>query len=144
MTRDTLPKSDGVIGRILKNVGLLFGGQSSAVLIGLLVLAISARALSIQELGSLLLLHSFIALMTGIATFKSWQALIQFGAEPLESGDVPRFHRLLRFTIGLDITAAVFAVILCVSAFLVVHERLGVPQEVFWVALCYCLLSATN
>ncbi|MEM7494444.1 MAG: lipopolysaccharide biosynthesis protein [Pseudomonadota bacterium] len=137
-------QSDGVVNRILKNMGLLFGGKTSAVLIGLAVLAIAARALTIEELGLLLLLHAFIALMTGIATFKSWQALIQFGAKAVETGDTPKFHRLLRFTIGLDLTAAMFAGILSVSVFLIFGGLLNLPDEVFWFAVAYCLLSATN
>ncbi|MEM1087631.1 MAG: lipopolysaccharide biosynthesis protein [Pseudomonadota bacterium] len=137
-------QSDGVVGRILKNMGLLFGGKTAAVLIGLAVLAIAARALTIEELGLLLLLHAFITLMTGIATFKSWQALIQFGAKPIETGDLLRFHRLLRFSIGLDIAAALFAAILSVAVFLVGQDRLGLPEDVFWFAVAYCLLSATN
>ena len=144
MTQDAMPQTDGVVGRILKNMGLLFGGKTSAVLIGLAVLAIAARALSIEELGTLLLLHAFIALMTGIATFKSWQALIQFGAKPLETGDLPRFHRLLRFSIGLDITAAFIAAILSVAVFLLFHEAIGLPDDIFWYAIAYCLLCATN
>lgn len=144
MSEPASPQSDGLIGRIFKNVGFLFGGKTSAVLIGLAVLAIAARALTIEELGILLVLHAFIALMTGIATFKSWQALIQFGTEPIEQGDLPEFHRLLRFTIGLDIVAAVFAGILSVSAFLIFRHRLGLPEDVFWIALSYCLLCATN
>ncbi|MEL7540561.1 MAG: lipopolysaccharide biosynthesis protein, partial [Pseudomonadota bacterium] len=125
-------------------MGFLFGGKSSAAVIGLVVLAIAARALTIQELGTLLLLHASIALMTGIATFKSWQALIQFGTKPVETGDLPRFQRLLRFSIGLDIVAAVFAAILSVTFILMFRGMLGLPEDVFWFAVSYCLLSATN
>ena len=144
MTEATSPQSDGLVGRILKNSGFLFGGKTSAVLIGLVVLAIAARALTIEELGILLLLHAFIALMTGIATFKSWQALIQFGTQPIERGDLGTFHRLLRFTIGLDIVAAGLAAVLSVAAFVLFYGRLGLPDGVFWIAVSYCLLSATN
>lgn len=144
MTQSTQTQADGMIGRILKNMGLLFGGKTSAVLIGLAVLAIAARALTIQELGILLLLHAFIALITGIATFKSWQALIQFGTRPMKIGDLPRFHRLLRFSIGLDISAAIFAAVLSTSVFLLIRNNLGLPENVFWIAIAYCLLSATN
>ncbi|MEL6693641.1 MAG: lipopolysaccharide biosynthesis protein [Pseudomonadota bacterium] len=144
MTELSSSQPDGLVGRILKNMGFLFGGKTSAALIGLAVLAIAARALTIEELGALLLLHAFIVLMTGIASFKSWEALIQFGTEPLEQGDLPQFQRLMRFTIGLDVTAAIFAAIISVSAFLVFQSRLGLPNEVFWVAFSYCLLSATN
>lgn len=144
MTEATPSQSDGIVRRILKNMGLLFGGKTSAVLIGLAVLAIAARALTIEDLGILLLLHAFIALMTGIASFKSWQALIQFGAESVEMGDMPAFHRLLRFSIGLDLVAALFAAVLSVTVFFVFHSQLGVPDEVFWVAIAYCFLSATN
>lgn len=125
-------------------MGLLFGGKTAAVLMGLAVLAIAARALTIEELGLLLLLHAFVALMTGIASFKSWQALIQFGAEAVETGDLTRFHRLLRFSMGLDITAALFATILSVTMFLMAQDRLGLPENLFWIAVAYCCLSATN
>lgn len=144
MTQSGVQHSDGLIARILKNMGFLFGGKSSAVLVGLAVLAIAARALSIEDLGVLLLLHAFIALMTGVATFKSWQALIQFGAGPIEDGDLPQFHRLLRFSIGLDLTAAVFAAILSTTILLFFYDRLGVRDEVLLFAVAYCLLSATN
>ena len=144
MTETGTPRSDGLIARILKNMGFLFGGKSSAVLIGLAVLAIAARALSIEDLGVLLLLHAFIVLMTGIATFKSWQALIQFGAQPIESGDLPRFHRLMRFSIGLDIAAALFAASLSTTVLLIFYQTLGISDEVLWFAIAYCLLSATN
>ncbi|MEM8920317.1 MAG: lipopolysaccharide biosynthesis protein, partial [Pseudomonadota bacterium] len=144
MTQTASPQSDGLTGRIIKNMGLLFGGKTSAVLIGLAVLAIAARALTIEELGVLLLLHAYIALITGVASFKSWQALIQFGAQPVEVGDLPRFQRLLRFSIGLDITAAIFSAFLSVAVFLLFHDRLGVSEDVFWISVSYCLLSATN
>lgn len=144
MTRTTQASSDGLIARILKNMGLLFGGKTSAVLMGLVVLAIAARALTVEELGVLLLLHAFIAMMTGIATFKSWQALIQFGAKPAEQGDLPRFHKLLRFTIGLDLAAAVFAASISTAVLFFVRTQLGIPDEVLWIAIAYCLLSATN
>lgn len=138
------PANDGLVRRIIKNIGLLFGGKTSAVLIGLLVIGIAARALSIEALGSLLLLHAFVTMITGVATFKSWQALIQFGTGPEESGDIVRFHRLLRFTIGLDLTAALVAAILSVIVYVFVHPFLGLPDEVFGYAIAYCLVSATN
>lgn len=144
MTELSSPPSDGIVKRILKNTGFLFGGKTSAVLIGLAVLAIAARVLTVEELGVLLLLHAFISLMTGIATFKSWEALIQFGAGPVEEGNLPQFHRLLRFTIGLDLGAAVFAAILSTSVLLVVRTHLNIPDEVLGVSVAYCLLSATN
>ena len=50
MTDTATPQSDGLVGRILKNVGFLFGGKTSAVLIGLAVLA-SAK-LSCKDLSA--------------------------------------------------------------------------------------------
>ncbi|MEM0985264.1 MAG: lipopolysaccharide biosynthesis protein [Pseudomonadota bacterium] len=144
MTMAAPNRSDGTVSRILKNMGLLFGGKTSAVLIGLVVLGIAARALTVEELGSLLLLHAFVALVTGVASFKSWQALIQYGTRPSKDGDLPRFQRLLRFTIGLDLLAALVAAILSVSAFLVIRTTLGLPDSVFGLALVHCLVSAAN
>lgn len=141
---EPLTPPGSLVQRILKNVAYLFGGKTSAVIIGLLVLAVAARALTVRELGALLLLHSFVAFVNGVASFKSWQALIHFGAKPIADNDITRLHELLRFTIGLDISAAVFASIFSVILYFFVYPMLGISNEVFLYGVAYCLLSAAN
>jgi len=101
-------------------MGLLFGGEAVAGVLSILVLIIAARALSIEGLGSLLMLHAYVMLVTGIASFKSWQAIIQFGAEPYQAGETDKLHNLMRFAIYLDGIAAIAATIVSVIIFLFV------------------------
>ncbi len=144
MTTAQSPEKDGVVRRIMTNIAMLFGGKTAAVLIGLIVLGISARALGRESLGILLLLHAYVTLMSGVATFKAWQAVIQYGAQPVERGEIGRFHALLRFTIGLDISAALFAAILSACLYPLVMPYLKFPPEMLVPGLFYCLLTAVN
>lgn len=141
---DQPEKGDGVVRRILKNVAFVFGGKTSAVLFGLVILIMAAKTLTTQELGSLLLLHAFVAFVSGVASFKSWQALIKYGVDPIKRGDKEQFQKILRFTIGLDLVAAVFAALLSTVLFLIFHPYIGELSDYVQLGVAYCLLSITN
>ena len=144
MTTAIHSKPDSVGRRIIKNLAMLFGGKTAAALIGLVVLALAARALSMETLGSLILLHAYVTLMSGLASFKSWQAVIQFGAGPVTGGDTAAFHTLLRFTIGLDLLAAVVAMLVSVCVFPIIRPLIGLPEDMLVPGILYCLLTVIN
>lgn len=145
MSSDPPVQSDapkGVGKRIAKNTGMLFGGKTVATVLNLLVLAVSARALSLDTLGSLFLLHAYVMTISGIASFKSWQALIKYGAEPVANGEIGRFQNLMRFTIGLDVIAALAATIVSVALFPLVRGPMGLSEDLLVPGMVYAGLSA--
>ena len=135
------PQHDGVIKRILKNVAMLFSSKATAAIIGLIVLGVAARALGLETLGSLLLLHAYVTLISGIATFKSWQAIILYGSDPLKNSDKSKIHTLLRFTISLDLIAAVAGALISLSFFPLIRQHLGLPEEALIPGFLYCILT---
>jgi len=144
MSEPIIQPPQNVGQRIAKNMGMLFGGKAAAGVLSIFVLIISARSLSIDGLGSLLMLHAYVMLVTGIASFKSWQAIIQYGAEPYQVGDTDKLHRLMRFTIFLDGVAAIAATIVSMVIFPFVMPLMGLSSEYLIPGLIYCGLSAIN
>ena len=137
---DKLTKETGE--RIAANTGLMFIGKGGGAVFNLLVMVLATRALPPAELGALFILHAFMLLAAELGTFKSWQALIRFGVPHLASGDTPALHRLLRFTLGLDIVTALFGSVVAAGFLWVGHGLLQLESAYLPIALAYCLLIA--
>ena len=137
---DKLAKETGE--RIAANTGLMFIGKGGGAIFNLVVMVLATRALPQAELGALFILHSFMLLASELGTFKSWQALIRFGVPHLASGDTPALHRLLRFTLGLDIIMALIGSLIAASFLWFGHSLLQLESEYLPIVLAYCVLIA--
>ncbi len=132
--------SDVLLRRVFKNAGLLLGGKAFAGLCGLGYLAIAARALGPEVFGTLILVHTYVLLIIGIVNFKSWQALIRYGAGYAEAGRQGEFHSLLSFTSMLDVASAVLGVVVAVLGAPLVGPLLGWSEGTIVLAQLYSLL----
>jgi len=95
---------DGITGRIIANSSL--------------ILIITARALDDPvAFGTVLFIHAYMLFFAGLATFKSWQAIIRFGSEHLKRKDAGSLGRLFRFGFMLDFIAAIAAYCLAIALF---------------------------
>lgn len=131
-------QGSGAGRRIAKNTGLMFGGKGSGAIFNVLVLFVVGRAVSAQALGVLFIIHAFMLTTAELGSFKSWQALIRFGVPHLSTGDTPSLHKLLRFSIGLDLIMAVLA---CLAAEVFLwfgHELIGLDEKYVPLAMGYC------
>lgn len=108
----------GLKGRMISNTGLLGGARLIAAVMGLATLIITARALGDNRLlGVLLFIHAYMLFFSEVASVKSWQALIRFGADEVKAENAPRFAALVKTSIVADIIAALTAFILAISLF---------------------------
>lgn len=126
--------------RIAANTGLMFIGKGGGAVFNLIVMVLATRALPVAELGALFILHAFMLLASELGTFKSWQALIRFGVPHLQAGDTPALHRLLRFTLGLDMITALIGSIVAAAVLWFGHSVLNLDSAYLPIALTYCLL----
>jgi O-antigen/teichoic acid export membrane protein len=99
---------DDILRRMLTNVSLLLSGTAGASLLGLLALALTARALGPELLGVLALIQAYNRLVDR-ARLECWQALIKYGADALENQRFDDFRSLLKFGVLLDVSGALFA-----------------------------------
>lgn len=130
---------DDMLRRLFKNAALLFSGSMVASGLGLVSLALTARALGADRLGVLVLIVTYVLIIDRLVNFQSWQAIIKFGADALQEKRSDDFKALIRFGFLLDISAAVLgaAVAGCGAWFIGQWLRWG--EEVVWMATLYSL-----
>lgn len=126
--------------RIAANTGLMFIGKGGGAIFNLIVMVLATRALPPLEFGALIILHAFMLLASELGTFKSWQALIRFGVPHLQGEDTPALHRLMRFTLGLDMITGLVGSIMAAGILWFGHELLNLDSAYLPIALAYCLL----
>lgn len=108
-------KAGSVLRRTFANAGKLLSGKAVAGLLGLACVAITARALGPEQFGVLVLIHTYVLVVSGVTKFRSWQAVIRYGAKclgPERRGD---FQKLIKFTGLLDVGSAVIGALVAVS-----------------------------
>jgi len=137
---DKLAKNTGA--RIAANTGLMFIGKGGGAVFNLLVIVLATQALPPAQLGALFILHAFMLLSSELGTFKSWQALIRFGVPHLTSGETSALHRLIRFTLGLDMVMALMGSVVAASFIWFGHSLLNLDSAYLPIALGYCGLVA--
>ncbi len=103
-------REKGTIGkRVAANTGMMVGAKAVAAVIGLFSLIMTTRNLPISDVGVILFLHAYMLFFAEVATFQSWQAVIRYGTQDVETGDTVRLMDLLRFCIALDFIGACIA-----------------------------------
>ena len=123
----------GVRGRLLSNAGLLGGARLIAAIMGVATLVITAKALSDNiAFGTLLFIHAYMLFFSEIGSFQTWQALIRFGSDEVETENAPRLAQLLKTGIILDAFAAVLAFFVSISLFgffLYLKSKIGIESN---------------
>ncbi|MCB2108953.1 MAG: oligosaccharide flippase family protein [Rhodobacteraceae bacterium] len=132
--------ADGLLGRIFKNAGLLLTGRAASGLFMLGTLSIMAHKLGVEQFGIVVLVQTYVLVVSGLATFQSWQAVIRYGAIHLERGNDAGLHSLLRFTTMLDVLGVVIGTIIGFAAVPWVGPALEWNPEVIAAAQPYSLL----
>lgn len=131
--------SHTIIGRVARNAVVLFTSKAAAAVLGLFYLAMAGRSLGASQLGALILIHSTAVAFREIASFKSWQPLIRYGATYLMTDDRDRFHSLLRLTLALDVGGAVVGSLSSAAFVFFFAPLLGIPEDITRLGVIYCL-----
>ncbi len=131
---------DGLFRRFFKNTALLSGSKILAAVLGLAYLALAARALGVYGLGVLILINAYVIVIREALTFKSWQALIRYGAECLAQNRRADMQALVKFTLMLDIAGVVFATVCGVAAVTVIAPWFDLPPETIPQVKLYCVV----
>lgn len=133
-------REDSLIRRMFKNAGLLLSGKGAAGVLGLAYMALTAQTLGVTAFGTLMLIHAYVRLVWEITTFKSWQAVIRYGAEAIAQDDRPAFQGLIKFTTLLDIVMAVIGTLIAAAAVPLVGDLLNWDADTRDMALLYSVL----
>ncbi len=125
-------KSEKSAGRrIAANASLIAVAKLISMGLGLVTLVIAAAHLNVNAFGTLIFIHAYMLFFAEVTTFKTWQAIIRFGAEDLEAGNATRLSRLFKFSIKIDALSVVVAYILSLAimavAIIAAEHRADLP-----------------
>lgn len=99
--------ADTLLQRLLANASLLLGGKAVNAVFSLGFLALTARGLSLEAFGALILIHTYTQAIGDITKFQSWQAVLTYGTPALNDGRINDLRKILRFCVRLDAIGAV-------------------------------------
>jgi O-antigen/teichoic acid export membrane protein len=142
--QDAAPRGtiDTIFRRMLRNAGTMLGGKLVMGLVNLAATGIALRALGIEQLGLLVLIHAFAQTAAAFVKFQSWQAVLRYGTSSLEHGRRAEFRALLRFTAGLDAASAVAGTLVCSAAAWWLGGVFDIPREFTGAAALYATSTA--
>lgn len=136
--------------RIGRNFTTIFSATTLAALLGMMAVAVNARALSLSDMGILALVQAYATLIAGLASFNTHLPVMRLGAEAIEHGDKAKLSQLIFFTLLFDIAAGFLAASLCyMGTSLAVHlfsidGRLKAVIAPFIFALLFSGLPSAN
>ncbi|MDJ0858250.1 MAG: oligosaccharide flippase family protein [Dinoroseobacter sp.] len=122
---------DELVPRIMRNVGYLVSGTTAVALIGIVTLALTARALGPAGLGVLALVEAYIRTVDMLSRLQPTQMLIKYGAEAMEVGDKERFKRLIKLSVLIDLVGGTLAGVIAMSLGWWAARVLGLGPEGF-------------
>lgn len=132
--------AEPIFRRVFKNAGFLLSGKTATGVLGLAYLSLAAHGLGIVEFGILVLVQTYVQVITGLTTFHSWQAVIRYGAISAENDDTPAFQKLISFTTALDVAGVIIGTTIAWFAAPLVGPYVGWSPEVVSYAQPYSLL----
>lgn len=136
--------SDRQFTNLFKNASTLFSGQMIAWLLSLAALALMVRLLGPDNYGILVLITTYVTIVDSLISFKSWQAMIKFGAEALEDGDQERFKGIAKFCMVLDGTTALIGTIVAAGIATFVGQYLSWSSEIVSMVTLYSVVILFN
>jgi O-antigen/teichoic acid export membrane protein len=128
---------DDLINRLIRNVGYLLSGHLVAAGLGLIALALTARALGPAQLGLLALIEAYARLIDRLIRVEPWQALIKYGADALESDRPEDFRSLLKFGVLIDAGGAACGALVAVSFVALAGPWLDWSEQTVQMAMVY-------
>ncbi|MEP1230723.1 MAG: lipopolysaccharide biosynthesis protein [Litorimonas sp.] len=108
----------GLGGRLASNTAMLASARIISAIMGVSTLILAAKVLpNNAAFGTLLFIHAYMLFFSEIASFKSWQALIRFGADEVKAKDANRLGSLIKTGLILDFAAAILGFLLSIFLF---------------------------
>jgi O-antigen/teichoic acid export membrane protein len=148
--RDLFRSTDSAeVGRFsiqLRNIGHLLTGNFLSAAVAVAAMALAARAIGPTNFGILALGMALTQAMERLLSFQTWQPLIKYGSDLMESGRRDDYRQLIKVTLLLDVSTALVGWLLAVSIILVGGERFGWSEQSVLSGLIYScvLLTAIN
>jgi O-antigen/teichoic acid export membrane protein len=126
--------------RLTRNFSLLLGSQGLTMLFGFTALAVNTRALPVTELGIFLMVQALCELVAKLVSVPTWQLMIKYGAEALETGNRSLFEAVWKLGLVIDLLAALVASGVALLLLLIAPKLAGLGPETSSLGYFYALM----
>lgn len=130
---------NGPFKSLFKNTGILASGDAVSAILGVLTFAVSARALGTETLGMLILIDTYVRVVDMLINFQSWQFIIKYGSDALESKDLSGFKALVKLGSLVDGATAIVGFIVAFALSEAIARWQNWPPEMLGLARVYCI-----
>ncbi|HZB69655.1 MAG TPA: lipopolysaccharide biosynthesis protein [Sphingomicrobium sp.] len=128
---------------LLKNSGYLAVSKAVAAVAALATLAFAGRSLGLVMFGMLILITSYTKAASGLSKFQSWQLIVRYGGQALESGENREFKASTGFGLALDVVSGFGGMILAILLLPLIGGWFGIEDRYLIPAMLYCTLLPT-
>lgn len=135
---DAAPASASIL-RFARNALHLLTGNAASIGLGMVTLAFTAQILGPALFGILATIEGYCRMVDQVVRLETWQALIRYGAETLETGTGSRFRSLVRLGLVLDFGGAALAALIALAGVSLVGPWLGWGAAEAMMARVYCI-----
>lgn len=122
------------VSRIFRNLTLLLGSSGVVGACSIVTLAFNTRSLGAHDFGVLSLIQAYVALVSNLSSFESWQPVVRLGI---------RLPRRLEMTLAsgllLDFGAACVAAVSAVACVLAFGQVFGIDEQYQRLAAIYSI-----
>jgi O-antigen/teichoic acid export membrane protein len=137
-------RDEAELRRRLGSIGHVLTGNLAGTLLGLLGVAIAARALGPHDYGILVLIITYVRAIERLVSFQSWQPMIRYGAGLDPAADGATLRALFKFGLLLDIGAGIAAWAVAIAVAWIATKAFGWSQQTFLLTSVYSLVLLTN
>jgi O-antigen/teichoic acid export membrane protein len=123
-----------------KNFFLLLRGRGASAVLTLAATALMATALSVQDFGVVVLMHTYVVVVRGLLQFKPFEPIVRFGVPFLDAGNNRQLSSLLCLTRIVDVTSSALAAGLAILLVPVAANYLQWDSELADIAVLYSLV----
>lgn len=131
----------GTLGRILENAMWLLAGKGVGAVLSLFYLALATRTLGLEGFGQFVLILGTAQAISAFVQFQTWQVVVRFGMEHLNSNRPRELSRILAFSAALDLGSAIVGCGLAVVVIALLGPHFGWDAALSAQALAFTVVT---
>jgi O-antigen/teichoic acid export membrane protein len=134
----TLPEGVRAAGR---NLGWLLASRGVVAVLSLVYLGIATRSLGVADFGRFALITGAAQAIATIVGFQTWQIVVRYGVDHVNSGDEAALARLLRLCVLLDAGCAVVGALVSTAILLAWGDDFGISRDLMIATLGFVFVE---